>query len=136
MNKIPYGKHFIDESDIEAVVEVLRNGPLTQGPKVAEFEQKFANYVRCKYAVAVSSCTAGLHIASIASGLKKEDTLITSPITFVASSNAALYVGANVEFADINPYTVNMDSRSLQIALDDNPTTKVVIPVHFAGLPC
>lgn len=136
MTKIPYGKHFIDESDIEAVVDVLRNGPLTQGPKVAEFEEKFANHVNCKYAVAVSSCTAGLHIASIAAGLKKGDTLITSPITFVASSNAALYVGANVEFADINPYTINIDSRSLQNTLHANPNTKVVIPVHFAGLPC
>ena len=99
-------------------------------------EEKFASYVNCKYAVAVSSCTAGLHIASIAAGLKKDDTLITSPITFVASSNAALYVGANVKFTDINPYTVNMDSRSLSILLRDCPTTKVVIPVHFGGLPC
>ena len=136
MNNIPYGKHFIDQADIEAVVNVLRNGPLTQGPKILEFEQKFASYVNCKYAVAVSSCTAGLHIASIAAGLKKDDILITSPITFVASSNAALYVGANVKFVDINPYTVNMDSRSLSIALQDSTSAKVVIPVHFGGLPC
>ena len=136
MSMIPYGKHFIDEEDIDAVVDILRNGPLTQGPKIAEFEQQFAEFVNSKYAVAVSSCTAGLHIASIAAGLKKGDTLITSPITFVASSNAALYVGANVEFADINPYTVNMDPRSLASTLNNNPNVKVVIPVHFAGLPC
>jgi len=136
MTIIPYGKHFIDDADVDAVVDVLRNGPLTQGPKILEFEKKFASYVNCKYAVAVSSCTAGLHIASIAAGLKKGDTLITSPITFVASSNAALYVGANVKFADINPYTVNIDSRSLSSTLQDSPTTKVVIPVHFGGLPC
>ena len=135
MSMIPYGKHFIDEEDIDAVVDILRNGPLTQGPKISEFEHQFAEFVNSKYAVAVSSCTAGLHIASIAAGLKKGDTLITSPITFVASSNAALYVGANVEFADINPYTVNMDPRSLASTLNNNPNVKVVIPVHFAGLP-
>lgn len=136
MTVIPYGKHFIDESDIEAVVNVLRNGPLTQGPKIDEFEREFSEYVNCKYSVAVSSCTAGLHIASIAAGLKEGDKLITSPITFVASANAGLYVGAEVAFADINPHTVNMDPESLANSLDKNPETKVVIPVHFAGLPC
>lgn len=136
MKKIPYGMHFIDESDIEAVVEVLREGPLTQGPRIIDFEQNFANYVNCKYAVAVSSGTAGLHLAAIAAGLKEGDTLVTSPITFVASSNAALYVRANVAFSDVNPYTVNLDPKYLQTTLDNNPTTKVVMPVHFAGFPC
>ena len=133
---IPYGKHFIDEDDIQAVVDVLRSGFLTQGPTIAEFENSFSNYVGSKYAVAVSSCTAGLHLAAIAAGLGLGDTLITSPITFVASANAGLYAGGNVAFADIDPSTVNMDSAALAASLEDNPRTKVVVPVHFAGLPC
>lgn len=133
---IPYGKHFIDEDDIDAVVKILRHGSLTQGPAITSFEQAFCDYVGVKYAVAVSSCTAGLHIASLAAGLGSGDTLITSPISFVASANAGLYAGANVAFADINPHTVNMDVQSLREFLVDNPSTKVAIPVHFAGLPC
>jgi perosamine synthetase len=136
MTIIPYGKHFLDESDIEAVTTVLRNSPLTQGPKVAELERAFSKYVNSKYAVAVSSCTAGLHIASIAAGLKNGDVLVTSPITFVASANAGLYVGADVAFADIDPQTINMDPASLAACLDKKQNTKVVIPVHFGGLPC
>ena len=133
---IPYGKHYIDEDDIQAVVDVLRSGFLTQGPTIAEFENAFSHYVGSKYAVAVSSCTAGLHLAAIAAGLGPGDTLITSPITFVASANAGLYAGGNVAFADINPITVNMDPAALAACLEDNPRTKVVVPVHFAGLPC
>ena len=136
MSMIPYGKHFIDDADIDAVVNVLRSGTLTQGPKIEEFERSFASYVNSKYAVAVSSCTAGLHIASVAAGLEEGDTLITSPITFVASSNAGLYVGANIAFADINPDTINMDPTLLSSTLKKCPKTKVVIPVHFAGYPC
>jgi len=136
MNMIPYGKHFIDESDIDAVVDILLNAPLTQGPKISEFERNFAQFVNSKYAVAVSSCTAGLHIASLAAGLKEGDTLITSPITFVASSNAGIYVGANVAFADIDPASINIDPDSLSLALKKYPNTKVVTPVHFAGYPC
>jgi perosamine synthetase len=133
---IPYGKHYIDEDDIQAVVDVLRGGLLTQGPKITEFENAFSHYVGSKYAVAVSSCTAGLHLAAVAAGLRPGDTLITSPITFVASANAGLYAGGNVAFADINPFTVNMDPAALAASLEDNPRTKVVVPVHFAGLPC
>ena len=133
---IPYGKHYIDEDDIQAVVDVLRSGFLTQGPAIAEFENSFSHYVGSKYAVAVSSCTAGLHIAAIAAGLGPGKTLITSPITFVASANAGLYVGANVAFADIDPHTVNIDVDSLRECLAENPSSKVVVPVHFAGLPC
>jgi len=136
MTIIPYGKHFIDESDIDAVVDILRYGQLTQGPMITEFEREFALHVNSKYAVAVSSCTAGLHIASLAAGLKEGDTLITSPITFVASSNAGIYTGANVAFADIDPRSINIDPVLLSLALKEHPTTKVVIPVHFAGYPC
>jgi perosamine synthetase len=133
---IPYGKHYIDEDDIQAVVDVLRGGFLTQGPKITEFENAFSHYVGSKYAVAVSSCTAGLHLATVAAGLGPGDTLITSPITFVASANAGLYAGGDVAFADIDPTTINIDPSSLEASLEDNPKTKVVIPVHFAGLPC
>lgn len=133
---IPYGKHFIDEDDIDAVVKVLRHGNLTQGPAITSFEDAFRDYVGAKYAVAVSSCTAGLHLAALAAGLGCDDTLITSPISFVSSANAGLYAGAKVAFADINPQTVNMDVDALRECLAENPNSKVVVPVHFAGLPC
>ena len=133
---IPYGKHHIDEEDIQAVVNVLRSGVLTQGPSVEAFEQAIAEYVGAKYAVAVSSGTAALHLAALAAGVGPGTSLITSPITFVASANAGLYAGGKVVFADIDPDTVNMSSVSLQKAILNNPDTRVVIPVHFAGLPC
>ena len=98
---IPYGKHYIDEDDIQAVVNVLRSGNLTKDPQLRSLKL-FLHYVGAKYAVAVSSCTAALHLAAIASGLGPEDTLITSPITFVASANAGLYAGADVAFADVD----------------------------------
>lgn len=133
---IPYGKHHIDEEDIQAVVNVLRSGVLTQGPSVEAFEQAIAEYVGAKYAVAVSSGTAALHLAALAAGVGPGTSLITSPITFVASANAGLYAGGKVVFADIDPDTVNMSSAALQKALLNNPDTRAVIPVHFAGLPC
>ena len=133
---IPYGRHHIAEEDIQAVVDVLRSGALTQGPAVEAFEQAVAEYVGAKYAVAVSSGTAGLHLAALAGGVGTGKTLITSPITFVASANAALYAGGYPAFADIDPDTVNMSPVSLEKALADNPDTRAVVPVHFAGLPC
>jgi UDP-4-amino-4,6-dideoxy-N-acetyl-beta-L-altrosamine transaminase len=133
---IPYGRHYIDEDDIQAVVNVLRSGTLTQGPIIEKFEHEIAAYVGAKYAVAVSSATAGLHLAALTAGVGPGSTLITSPITFIASANAGLYAGGNVAFADIDPQTINMSPASLKIALANNPNTKVVIPVHFAGLPC
>ena len=133
---IPYGRHHIDEEDIQAVVNVLRSGILTQGPIIEQFEQEIARYVGARYAVAVSSATAGLHLAAIVAGVGPGATLITSPITFVASANAGLYTGGNVAFADIDPQTINMSPKSLKIALENNPNTKAVIPVHFGGLPC
>jgi dTDP-4-amino-4,6-dideoxygalactose transaminase len=133
---IPYGKHHIDEDDIQAVVDVLRSGTLTQGPAVEAFEDAIAKYVGVKYAVAVSSGTAALHLAALAAGVGPGSTLITSPITFVASANAALYAGARVAFADIDPSTVNMFPQAFKESLQRNPDTRAVIPVHFAGLPC
>jgi perosamine synthetase len=133
---IPYGKHHIDENDIQAVVDVLRSGILTQGPAIESFEQAVAEYVGVKYAVAVSSGTAALHLAALAAGAGPGTSLITSPITFVSSANAALYAGARVVFADIDPATINMCPESLKNALAKNPDVRAVIPVHFAGLPC
>ncbi len=133
---IPYGKHHIDEEDIQAVVDVMRSGVLTQGPAVEAFEQAIAKYVGAKYAIAVSSGTAALHLAALAAGVGPGTSLITSPITFVASANAGLYAGGRVVFADIDPDTVNMSPNTLKEALVKNPDARVVIPVHFAGLPC
>lgn len=133
---IPYGKHHIDEDDIQAVVDVLRSGILTQGPAIEALEQAVAEYVGVKYALAVSSGTAALHLAALAAGVGPRTSLITSPITFVASANAALYAGARVVFADIDPATINMSPESLKDALAKNPDVRAVIPVHFAGLPC
>ena len=133
---IPYGKHHIDEEDIQAVVNVLRSGALTQGPAVEAFEKAVANYVGAKYAIAVSSATAALHLAALVAGVGPGKTLITSPITFVASANAGLYTGGDVAFADVEPDTVNMSSLALKEALEKHPSTKAVVPVHFAGLPC
>lgn len=133
---IPYGKHHIDEEDIQAVVDVLRSGVLTQGPVIEVFEKTVAAYVGSKFAVAVSSATAGLHLAAIVAGVGPGKALITSPITFVSSANAGLYAGGQVAFADIDPTTVNMSPASLKLTLERNPNTKAVVPVHFAGLPC
>lgn len=133
---IPYGQHFLDEDDVNAVIDVLRHGWLTQGPKVAEFERAIADYVGARYAVAATSATAALHLACAAAGLGKGDTVITSPNTFVASANCARYVGATPQFADIDPATLNMDPAQLQRRSVELGRVKAVIPVHFGGLPC
>jgi len=133
---IPYGKHYIDESDIQAVTDVLRNGLLTQGPKVKEFELAIANYVGAKFAVAVNSGTSALHLAAIVAGMSPGKSLITSPITFVASANASLYAGGDVHFADIDPQTINISPQSLKESVQKNSNIKAIIPVHFSGLPC
>jgi perosamine synthetase len=133
---IPYGKHHIDEENIQAVVDVLRSGALTQGPTIERFERAVAEYVGVKFTVAVASGTAGLHLAALAAGVGPGTSLITSPVTFVASANAALYAGGRPVFADIDPDTVNISPDSLNEALAKNPDARAVVPVHFAGLPC
>lgn len=133
---IPYGRHSIDEDDIAAVVEVLRHGALTQGPKIGAFEQATADRVGARYAVAVSSGTAALHLACLAAGLGAGDRVVTSPNTFVASSNCALYVGATPAFADIDAETLNISPSALEGALVGSTGRLAVIPVHFGGLPC
>ena len=133
---IPYGKHHIDEEDIEAVVEVLRNGALTQGPKVNEFEESITAYTGAKYAVAVSSGTAALHLACMVANVGAGDKVITTPNTFVASANCILYVGGEPVFVDINADTLNIDTNKLQTKCENSESVKAIIPVHFAGLPC
>lgn len=131
---IPYGRQSIDEEDIQAVVDVLRSDYLTTGPKVAEFEKVVADYVGAKYAVAVSNGTAALHIACLAAGIKEGDEVITSPITFAASANCALYCGGTPVFADIKPDTYNIDPEDIEKKI--TPRTKAIIPVHYTGQPC
>jgi len=136
LDVIPYGKHYIDEDDIQAVVDVLRHGMLTQGPKVAEFENTVANYVGAKYAVAVANGTAALHLACIALELGKGDEVITSPNTFVATSNSILYVGAKPIFVDIDKESLNVDFEKMKQVIISSKNIKAIFPVHFAGLPC
>ncbi len=133
---IPYGHHYIDEDDIQAVVDVLRNGALTQGSRVAGFERAVADYVGVKYAVAVSSGTAALHLACMAADIAPGDEVFTTPNTFVASANCVLYVGARPQFADIDPQTLNIDPDDLSRRCNASKKVKAIIPVHFAGLPC
>ena len=133
---IPYGKHYIDEDDIQSVVDVLRHGMLTQGPKIAEFENKVADYVGAKYAVAVSNGTAALHLACMALELGEGDEVITSPNTFVATSNSVLYVGAKPVFVDIDKQTLNIDINQIEQIILDSKNIKAIFPVHFSGLPC
>jgi len=133
---MPYGKHYIDEDDIQSVVDVLRHGMLTQGPKVAEFENKIADYVGAKYAVAVANGTAALHLTCMALGLGRGDGVLTSPNTFVATSNSILYVGANPVFVDIDKQTLNIDIDQIEQAILNSSNIKAIFPVHFAGLPC
>lgn len=133
---IPYGKHYVDEEDVQAVADVLRHDWLTQGPKIAEFEEAIAQYVGAKYAVAVCNGTAALHLACLAAGLGKGDTVVTSSNTFVASANCARYVGAEPQFADIDETTLNMDPVRLAERCRELKQVKAIIPVHFAGMPC
>ncbi len=138
---IPYGKQDITQQDIDSVVAVLKSDWLTQGPLIAQFEQAIANYCGAKYAVAVSSATAALHIACIAAGLSSGDSLWTSPNTFVASANCGLYCGATVDFIDINPRTYNLSLDNLKTKLEQSAKhgyqlPKILIPVHFAGQSC
>lgn len=133
-NNIPYGRHWVGKDDIRTVIKTLESSNLTQGPRVEEFENALAGYCMAKYAVAVNSGTAALHIACLAAGIKKGDEVITSPITFVASANCALYCGGKTIFADIYPKTYNISAHEIDKKITKK--TKAVIPVHFAGQSC
>jgi len=138
---IPYGRQEITQQDIDAVVDVLKSDFLTQGPQVPLFEKAIKEAVNAEYAFAVNSATSALHIACLALGVGKGDVVWTTPITFVASANCALYCGADVDFVDIDPETYNLSPELLEQKLlnakkNDLPLPKVVIPVHLCGQPC
>ena len=129
-----YGHQYIDDSDIQAVVDVLKSDYLTQGPAVERFEQEICQITGAKYCVAVSNATAGLHIAVAALGLEAGVEGITTPNTFLSSANCMIYNGIKTVFADINPKTYDIDSSEIEKHITEK--SKLLIPVHFAGLPC
>ena len=137
---IPYGRQDITEDDVEAVVSTLRSDFLTQGPVVPRFEKVVSDHVGATHAIAVNSATSALHIACLALGLGPGDWLWTSPITFVASANCALYCGASVGFVDIDPDTYNLSiedlERRLEAAEREGRLPKIVVPVHLCGQSC
>ena len=140
MQTIPYGRQDITQADIDAVVAVLQSDYLTQGPMVPKFEQAVASHCGAKHALAVNSATSALHIACMALGVGPGDWLWTSPVTFVASANCALYCGAQVDFVDIDPRTYNLCPQALAAKLElaerAGKLPKVVVPVHLCGQPC
>jgi UDP-4-amino-4,6-dideoxy-N-acetyl-beta-L-altrosamine transaminase len=130
---IPYSRQLIEEDDIQAVVEVLRSDFLTQGPKVKEFEGKLAEYAGARYAVAFANGTAALHAAYFAAGLTSGDEIVTSPITFAATANAALYLEVKPVFVDIEPDTGNINPDFIESAITNR--TRAIIPIHYSGHP-
>ncbi|OGD63336.1 UDP-4-amino-4,6-dideoxy-N-acetyl-beta-L-altrosamine transaminase [Candidatus Beckwithbacteria bacterium RBG_13_42_9] len=130
---IPYSRQTIDKNDLKAVLKALQSDFLTTGPIIKKFENNFCRYVGSKYAVAVANGTAALHLACLAAGLSKNQELITSPLTFAASANCALYCGAKPIFADINHQGL-IDENLIEERITKK--TKIIIPVHYAGLPC
>lgn len=140
MEYIPYATQSVDDADVAAVVASLTSDWLTQGPAIPSFEQRFGEIHQVKHAIAVSNATGGLHLACLALGVGPGAIVWTSPISFVASANCALYCGAEVDFVDIDPVTRNMSVDALRMKLEraksDNRLPSVVIPVHLTGLPC
>jgi UDP-4-amino-4,6-dideoxy-N-acetyl-beta-L-altrosamine transaminase len=137
---IPYGRQFISQDDIDAIVTVLKSDYLTQGPVVGQFEDAICQYCDVQYSVAVNSATSALHLACLALNVSDGDWVWTSPITFVASANCAIYCGAKVDFVDIDPFTYTMSvdrlAEKLELAKKNNTLPKVVIPVHLCGQSC
>lgn len=131
---IPLCRPWFDEAEIEAVSEVLASKWISTGPKTAEFEKRFAEYIGVKHALAVSSCTAALHLSLVAAGIGAGDEVITTPYTFTATAEAIGYTGAKPVFVDIDPVTLNIDVAKIEARITSR--TKAIIPVHIGGLPC
>ncbi len=129
-----FGSPRITEDEIEEVVSCLRSGWIGTGPRVAEFERRFAGYKGAEHAVAVNSCTAALHLSILAAGIKPGDEVITTPLTFCASVNAIIHAGATPVLADVNPRSMNIDPESVRAKI--TARTKAILPVHFAGRAC
>ena len=121
MDAIPYGRQHITDEDIQAVIQALKSDYLTQGPRIAEFEEAFAEYIGSKYAVAISNGTAALHLCALALGVNEGDKVITTPITFAASANCVRYCGGEVVFADIDPETYLLDINKVRELLKSSP---------------
>lgn len=140
MKNIPFHKPYITEDEISEVIDSLKSGWLTTGPKCFNFEKAFSEYVGCNYAIAVNSCTAALHLALEAIGVKKGDAVITTPMTFAATAEVIRYFDAKPIFVDIEPDTMNIDVLKLETTIESytmkGRKPKVIIPVHFAGHPC
>ena len=135
--KIPYGRQFIDDEDINEVIQSLKSDFLTQGPRIAQFEEDFAKYVGSKYALAVSNGTAALHLCCLALNVNQHSKVITTPITFAASANCVSYCGGEVVFSDIDPNNALLDISKVRRLLEEAPkgTYSGIIPVDFAGFP-
>jgi dTDP-4-amino-4,6-dideoxygalactose transaminase len=129
-----YGSPKIDEPEIREVVECLRSGWLSTGPRVANFEKQFRSYIGSKHTVALNSCSAGLHLALIVAGIGSDDEVITTPMTFAATVNNIIHVGAHPVFVDVNPDAMNIDPNLIEEKI--TPRTRAIIPVHMAGRPC
>lgn len=130
---IPVARPFLGPEEEDAVIEVLRSGWVSQGPRVAEFEKKFAEYVGAQYAVAVSSCTTALQLALLVAGMKAGDEVLCPSLSFIATANAIIYAGARPVFVDIDPATYNIDPACIASAI--TPRTKAILVVHQIGLP-
>ena len=136
MKILPYGRHHIDEDDVNSIINLLKNdGDIAQGPMISNFEEEFAKYVGSEYAVAVTSCTAGLHLSCLAIDLEKSQTAVTSNISFVSSANCASFIGAKVKFLDIYDQTLNLSIDKLEESLSLGNNFDLLIAVHFAGYP-
>ena len=131
---LPYGQQWINDDDVQAVIEVLRSDWLTTGPTVEAFEERFADWVDAWFAVAVSNGTAALHAAAFAAGIGPGDEVITTPMTFAASANCILYMGARPVFADVLPDTLNIDPARVEALI--SPKTRALVVVDYTGLPC
>jgi len=129
-----FGRPPIEEPEIAEVVATLRSGWIGTGPRVARFEEMFKRYIGCEHAVAVSSCTAALHLSMVVSGVKRGDEVITSPMTFCATANAVVHTAARPVFADVERETGNLDPDCVEAAI--TPRTRAIVPVHYAGRPC
>lgn len=131
---LPFHQSFIGKEEIKEIVQTLNSGWLTTGPKTKLFEKTFADYVGCKHAIGLNSCTAGLHLSLVASGISSGDEVITSPVTFPATTNVIVHQNAKPVFIDIEPETLNMNCEEIESKINNN--TKAILPVHFAGHPC
>ena len=131
---LPFGRPCLGEEEAREVLDTLQSRWIGTGPKAIRFEEMFAQYVQCKHALAVNSCTAALHLSLVVSGIGPGDEVITSPLTFAATANVIVHTGAEPVFADIDPITLNIDPQAIERAI--TPRTKAVMPVHFGGLAC